>query len=141
MNEKNSESNDFSSKISHPGFQTKSQNLKKERNKPKRESGIPKEIANRMSRRIAVTTGIPTISGMGVFVLSYYLITEGIAEIPPVITLISSGGCFLIGLLGLSYGILSASWEKSTGTLLGIENIKPNISRMKQAFKAQELPK
>ena len=30
-------------------------------------SGIPKYVANRMARRIVFTTGIPTISGMAVF--------------------------------------------------------------------------
>ncbi len=98
-------------------------------------SGIPKKVANRMARRIAVTTGIPTLAGMGVFIFSYIVISKGIADIPPGITLLSSAGCFLIGLIGLSYGILSASWDNANGTLLGLENIKPNISRMRDAFK------
>ena len=98
-------------------------------------SGIPSYVANRMARRIAFTTGIPTISGMGVFIGSYFLISKGIAEISPTVTLVSSALCFLVGLLGLSYGILSASWDLNPGTFLGFENIKPNINRMKDAFK------
>ena len=98
-------------------------------------SGIPKYVANRMARRIAFTTGIPTLSGMGVFIGSYFLISRGIAEISPTLTLVSSAMCFLIGLLGLSYGILSASWDFAPGSFLGLENIKPNINRMKDAFK------
>ena len=42
------------------------------KNKRTKESVIPKEVANRMARRIAFTTGIPTLLGMGVFVLSYF---------------------------------------------------------------------
>ena len=95
---------------------------------------IPKEVANRMARRIAITTGLPTISGMAVFIGSYVVVTKGIADIAPSITLIGSAACFLTGLLGLSYGILSASWDDLPGTLLGFENIKPNIKRMKDAF-------
>ncbi len=91
-----------------------------------------------MARRIAFTTGIPTISGMGVFIGSYFLISKGIAEISPSLTLVSSAICFLVGLLGLSYGILSASWDLSPGSLLGFENIKPNIQRMKDAFKSSK---
>ena len=98
-------------------------------------NGIPKEVANRMARRVAIATGIPTLSGMGVFIGSYILISKGIAEISPTITLVTSATCFLVGLLGLSYGILSASWDKSKGSLLGLENIRTNISRMKDAFK------
>ena len=91
-----------------------------------------------MARRIAFTTGIPTLSGMGVFIGSYFLISKGIAEISPTVTLISSAMCFLLGLLGLSYGILSASWDFNPGTFLGFENIKPNINRMKDAFKSSK---
>ena len=98
-------------------------------------SGIPSYVANRMARRIAFTTGIPTLSGMGVFIGSYFLISKGIAEISPTLTLVSSALCFLVGLLGLSYGILSASWDFNQGSFLGFENIKPNINRMKESFK------
>ncbi len=100
-----------------------------------RRSGIPKPVANRMARRVAITTGLPTISGMSVFIISYVVIIKGIADIPPVLTLLTSAGCFLIGLLGLSYGILSASWEESEGTTLGLENIRPNFTRMRAAIK------
>ncbi len=101
-------------------------------------SGIPKYVANRMARRIIFTTGIPTLSGMGVFIGSYFLISKGIAEISPTVTLVSSAMCFLVGLLGLSYGILSASWDFNPGSFLGFENIKPNINRMKDAFKSSK---
>ncbi len=107
-------------------------------NNSKKESGIPKYVANRMARRIAFTTGIPTLSGMGVFIGSYFLISKGIAEIAPTVTLVTSAICFLVGLLGLSYGILSASWDFNPGSILGFENIKPNINRMKDAFKSSK---
>ncbi len=94
-----------------------------------------------MARRIAFTTGIPTLSGMGVFIGSYFVISRGIAEISPTVTLVTSALCFLVGLLGLSYGILSASWDFKPGSFLGLENIKPNIQRIKDAFKGREIDK
>ena len=103
--------------------------------KPNKNKGIPKEVANRMARRVAIATGIPTITGMGVFIGSYILISRGIADISPTLTLVTSAGCFLLGLLGLSYGILSASWDEAKGTLFGLENIRTNYSRMRAAFK------
>ena len=123
----------FSSNSSTPRIEQKnsSKNTRKE-------SGIPNYVANRMARRIAFTTGIPTLSGMGVFIGSYFLISKGIAEISPTVTLVSSALCFLVGLLGLSYGILSASWDFNPGSFLGFENIKPNINRMKDAFKTSQ---
>jgi len=97
---------------------------------------IPDAVAQRMARRIAVATGIPSLLGMGVFVGSYVLITRGIADIPTGVTLIASGGCFLLGLLGLSYGVLSASWEEQPGSLLGSEQIGVNIGRLRQSIRA-----
>ena len=123
----------FSSNNSAPKIVSKKSS--KSNNK---KSGIPSYVANRMARRIAFTTGLPTLSGMGVFIGSYYLISKGIADISPTLTLVSSAICFLFGLLGLSYGILSASWDPNPGSFIGFENIKPNINRIKDVFKSSK---
>ena len=102
--------------------------------KPKA-SGIPKYVADRMARRIFFTAGIPTMMGMSVFVVSYVIVTKNIAEIPPSSTIAISALFFLLGLAGLSFGILSASWDKEPGSFFGIENIPMNIQRAKAAFK------
>ena len=102
---------------------------------PMRSSGIPKYVADRMARRIFFTAGIPTILGMSVFVISYIIVTRKIAEIPPSSTIAISALFFLLGLAGLSFGILSASWDKEPGSFFGIENITMNIQRAKAAFK------
>jgi hypothetical protein len=73
---------------------------------------------------------------MAVFVVSYLLISRGIADIPTGATLVASGGCFLLGVVGLSYGVLSASWEETAGSLLGMEQIGLNISRVRQSVRA-----
>ena len=98
-------------------------------------SGIPKYVADRMARRIFFTAGIPTLLGMSVFVISYIIVTRNIAEIPPSSTIAISALFFLLGLAGLSFGILSASWDKEPGSFFGIENIPMNINRAKAAFK------
>ena len=103
--------------------------------KTKNSSGIPKYVADRMARRIFFTAGIPTIMGMSVFVISYIIVTRNIAEIPPSSTIAISALFFLLGLGGLSFGILSASWDKEPGSFFGIENIPLNIERAKAAFK------
>jgi drug/metabolite transporter (DMT)-like permease len=97
---------------------------------------IPDAVANRMARRIAIGTGIPTLMGMGVFVGSYLLVSRQIFDVPPSATLAASGGCFFLGLLGLSFGVLSASWEEKPGSLLGTEQIGLNISRLRSSVKA-----
>ena len=103
--------------------------------KTKQSSGIPKYVADRMAKRIFFTAGIPTIMGMSVFVVSYIIVTRNIAEIPPSSTIAISALFFLLGLGGLSFGILSASWDKEPGSFFGIENIPLNIERAKAAFR------
>ncbi|WP_254933365.1 PAM68 family protein [Cyanobium sp. WAJ14-Wanaka] len=108
--------------------------------KARRQPGIPDAVANRMARRIAIATGIPTLMGMGVFIGSYLLVTRQIVELSTGVTLTASGGCFLLGVLGLSYGVLSASWEAEPGTLLGSEQIGVNISRIRGSIRAMRDP-
>ena len=103
--------------------------------KSEQTSGIPKYVADRMAKRIFFTAGIPTIMGMSVFVVSYIIVTKNIAEIPPSSTIAISALFFLLGLGGLSFGILSASWDKEPGSFLGLENVPLNIERAKAAFR------
>jgi hypothetical protein len=88
-----------------------------------------------MARRIALATGLPTVLGMATFVVSYLVVSRGLLDVPPGITLVTSGGFFLLGLVGLSYGVLSASWEEAPGSLLGFEQIGLNIGRLRSSFK------
>jgi hypothetical protein len=101
----------------------------------KAQQSIPDYVANRMARRVAIATGIPSILGMSSFVASYLLVSKGVLDIPPGVTLVTSGGFFLLGLVGLSYGVLSASWEPGAGSLLGLEQIGLNISRLRSSIK------
>ena len=102
---------------------------------PGRTQTIPSYVANRMARRVAIATGTPTVLGMGSFIGSYLLVSKGVMDIPPGVTLLTSGGFFLLGLLGLSYGVLSASWEPGAGSLLGLEQIGLNIGRLRSSIK------
>lgn len=97
---------------------------------------IPDAVASRMARRIALATGLPTLMGMGVFIASYLLVSRHILDIPPSATLLASGACFLLGLVGLSYGVLSASWEAEPGSLFGSEQIGVNMARIRGSIRA-----
>ena len=104
--------------------------------RPATKQVIPDVVANRMARRIAVASGVPSVLGMGVFVASYLLVSRHVLDIPPGVTLLASGGLFLLGVLGLSYGVLSSSWETEPGSLLGTEQIGLNIGRLRQSIRA-----
>ena len=136
MTKKRSKKNNSSKKISTQSNAFK--NLEKDvksANTNVQSNGIPKYVADRMAKRIFFTAGIPTLLGMSVFVISYIIVTRKIAEIPPSSTIAISALFFLLGLGGLSYGILSASWDRAPGSFLGLENIPLNIQRAKAAFK------
>ena len=136
MAKKRSKKNNSSKKITNKSnaFQNLEKNIK-ETNIKSQSNGIPKYVADRMAKRIFFTAGIPTLLGMSVFVVSYIIVTKKIAEIPPSSTIAISALFFLLGLGGLSYGILSASWDITPGSFLGLENIPLNIQRAKAAFK------
>ena len=139
MNKKQSKKKVLNKKKKTLSDETAFSNLEKKTNivntQKQSSSGIPKYVADRMARRIFFTAGIPTIMGMSVFIVSYIIVTRNIAEIPPSATIAISALFFLLGLAGLSFGILSASWDKEPGSFFGIENIPMNIQRAKAAFK------
>lgn len=110
-------------------------------NKPERDSSaleasrIPDVVGKRMIARSVVLSGAPTVLGMLVFIGSYFAIRYGI-KLPNVLVLLVSMGCLGLGVLGLSYGILSASWEEDQdGTWLGLEEFKLNFGRMRAGYK------
>ena len=135
MAKKRSKKNNPSKKISTQSNAFQSLEKDKAKKTKAQSNGIPKYVADRMAKRIFFTAGIPTLLGMSVFIISYIIVTKKIAEIPPSSTIAISALFFILGLGGLSYGILSASWDITPGSFLGLENIPLNIQRAKAAFK------
>lgn len=84
---------------------------------------------------MALFCGIPTALGISSFVVSYVAVSHGV-ELPNTAVLLVSLGCFGLGVLGLSYGVLSASWDETTpGGLLGVDQFRVNFGRMTSAWK------
>jgi vacuolar-type H+-ATPase subunit H len=97
---------------------------------------IPEAVSRRMLRRMAVLSGAPVLLGVGIFFLAYYLQSNQIVAFPPVAVLLVTMGCFGLGVLGLTYGVLSASWDTEPGSLLGLSEFKLNFGRVMDARKA-----
>lgn len=113
-------------------------------NKPERDSAaleasrIPDVVSKRMIARAIVLCGTPTVLGIMIFIISYFAVTHGV-RVPNVVVLLTSMGCLGLGVLGLSYGILSASWEENQdGSWLGWGEFKLNFGRMKEGYKASK---
>ncbi len=107
-------------------------------NRANNSGAIPKEVSDRMLRRMAVLSGSPVFLGVGIFFLAYYLKSREIVEFPPVAVLLVTMGCFGLGVLGLTYGVLSASWDAEPGGLVGLSEFKLNFGRVMDARKASK---
>jgi|SRR5919199_1362411 hypothetical protein len=98
---------------------------------------IPDAVSKRMVRRMALISGIPTALGMSSFVVSYFLIKNVGLNLPHVAVVLVSMGFFGLGVLGLTYGVLSASWdEEIPGTVLGWQEFTTNLGRMTSAWRS-----
>lgn len=117
-----------------PATKTKSE---QGRRLTKEEMAIPKVVSDRMARRAALFSGTPTFLGVAMFFVSYYIVSHGWFKLPNVAVLLLSMGFFGLGVLGLSYGILSASWDENRlGGLLGWQEFKVNLGRMVSAWRS-----
>jgi hypothetical protein len=97
---------------------------------------VPEVVSQRMVKRMTFFSGIPTLLGMMTFVISYFIVKQGGVKLPNSAVLLVSLGFFGLGVLGLSYGVLSASWEEDQpGSLLGVEQFGINFARVRASIR------
>ncbi|MBN4003664.1 PAM68 family protein [Nostoc sp. LPT] len=102
----------------------------------KQEMAIPQVVSQRMIRRVAGFSGVPTALGISALVASYLLATYSDIRLPPIAVLLVNMGLFGLGVLGITYGVLSASWdEEKVGSLLGLGEFNTNWGRMVAAWR------
>lgn len=106
---------------------------------PLESSAIPEAVSRRMIKRMLVFCGIPSLLGISTFIISYLLVSNQIAELPNYAVVLVSMGFLGLGVVGLSYGVLSASWDEDTpGSLLGLSEFGVNFGRMTSAWRSQK---
>ena len=102
-------------------------------------SAIPDAVSKRMGRRMAVFCGIPSALGMSSLLVCYWIKVNDIVELPPYLAFAVSFGFLGLGVLGLSYGLFSASWdEERVGSVMGGDEFKLNFGRTRDAWKASK---
>ena len=107
-------------------------------NSPKSSSlkEIPEVVSKRMVRRMALFSGIPTGLGILSFFVFYTIVSQEWFKVPNTVVLFSSMGLFGLGVLGLSYGILSTSWDEDrVGTWWGWSDFTLNFGRLTSAWR------
>ncbi len=99
---------------------------------------IPDSVSKRMIWRMALFCGIPSALGMASFIVAYFVVSNEWFALPSYAVLLVSLGFFGLGILGLSYGIFSASWDEDRGgTLLGWQEFKLNLGRTIEAWRKE----
>jgi Photosynthesis affected mutant 68 len=108
----------------------------------KEEMAVPKVVSDRMVRRVVGFCGIPTVLGITTLVASYLLIVFANIKLPPIAVLLANLGFFGLGVLGITYGVLSASWDiDRPGTILGWNEFTTNFGRMVEVWRATKQKK
>ncbi|MBC5793830.1 MAG: PAM68 family protein [Sphaerospermopsis kisseleviana] len=121
-----------------PIVKTQESNQKSPQQPPytKEEMAIPEVVSQRMIRRVAAFCGIPTALGITTLVVSYLLVSYAHVQLPPIAVLLVNMGLFGLGVLGITYGVLSASWDvERPGTLLGFGEFSTNWGRMVEGWR------
>jgi hypothetical protein len=73
---------------------------------------------------------------------SYFIVINEVFPLPNTAVLLVSMGCFGLSVVGLSYGVLSASWdENEAGSLVGWREFQVNFGRMVEAWRANRQQK
>lgn len=106
----------------------------------KRDSlGIPDEVNRRIMRRVAIFCGVPTGLGLTTFVVSYFLVSKHIVDLPTSAVVLLSMLFLGIGVVGLSYGAISASWDEGrVGSWWGGDEFKTNFGHLREAWRSQQ---
>ena len=126
-----------------PPGKGKKKKIEKQKNQPAAPASqanlqIPPEVNSRIVRRMALFCGIPTSLGFATFIASYIIVTNHWFELPNTAVVLISMACLGLGVLGLTYGALSASWEEGRlGGWFGWQEFQQNFGNLLEAWKSQ----
>lgn len=97
---------------------------------------VPEQITDRMLRRMLTFSIGPVFFGFTLFPFFYYLKTSQGVDIPVWAVYLVQTMIFGGGLLGISYGILSSSWDpQREGSRLGWNEFQANLPIVLQRFR------
>lgn len=103
------------------------QEAQEEEDEDAEEGVIPEIVTNRMISRMGFTVGIPLFVGLLFFPFFYYLKVGLKIDVPTWVPFIVSFIFFGTALLGVSYGIVSSSWDPlREGSFLGWNEAQKN---------------
>lgn len=99
-------------------------------------AAVPTVITDRMLKRIIIFAGTPIFFGLTLLPLFYYLKIKHDLDIPTWIVYSIQSLAWGGGLAGISYGIVSTSWEpRREGSFLGWTEFQANLPLVLERFK------
>lgn len=99
-------------------------------------AAIPEQVAMRMGKRMLPFVGIPLLGGMGAFVAFWYLASYKNQEFQPALVAFSTIALLGVGLLGITYSVMSASWDpEREGSFLGTDEFSKNLDSLRGGLK------
>eukprot|EP00803_Ostreobium_quekettii_P010205 evm.model.scf_854.3 EVM.evm.TU.scf_854.3 scf_854:11394-13779(+) len=97
---------------------------------------VPSVVSNRILKRILLFTGLPVFFGFLLLPIFYYLKAVKDVDIPNSVVFLTQILTLAAGLLGITYGVVSASWSaERKGSFLGIEEFKANLPLLMDMLK------
>jgi hypothetical protein len=98
---------------------------------------IPDAVSKRMIWRVVIFCGVPTSLSLATFFISYFLDAKVGIEVSNSVVFGVSLSLFIVGALGITYGLLSASWDEDIpGSLLGFQEFRLNFGRFMEGVKS-----
>jgi len=98
-------------------------------------AAIPERVAQRMGKRMLPFVGIPLFGTFASFIAFWYLATYKDMEFQPAVVATTSFVFLATGLLGITYSVLSASWDDDReGSGLGVDEFQKNIGSLKEGL-------
>ncbi|KAL3927150.1 MAG: hypothetical protein SGBAC_013196 [Bacillariaceae sp.] len=98
-------------------------------------TAIPEKVAQRMGSRMLPFVGIPLFGSMAAFVGFWYMATYRDMEFQPALVAASTIAFLAIGLVGITYSIVSTSWDEDReGSLLGTDEFSKNVNNIKEGL-------
>eukprot|EP00892_Ulva_mutabilis_P000658 jgi/Ulvmu1/10593/UM065_0047.1 len=96
---------------------------------PEDDDVVDPRVTDRMLRRVILFSGTPVVLGLLLFPFFWYLKVVQKVELPMGTVFVSSGLAFGAGLLGISYGAISASWDPAReGSIWGWNEFRANLA-------------
>eukprot|EP00878_Enallax_costatus_P008081 GHUV01008451.1.p1 GENE.GHUV01008451.1~~GHUV01008451.1.p1 ORF type:complete len:215 (+),score=64.19 GHUV01008451.1:196-840(+) len=99
----------------------------------------PQVVVDRMFKRVLTFAGLPVFAGLVLFPVFWYLRVVQKIEYPLWVVYVTQAMMFGGGLLGITYGILSTSWDpKREGSALGWTELQANLPILLNRNKDQQ---